>query len=81
MSEYVGGLVGGSTGKVTGSSWDTQTSISGTGAGDGDSTGIEGKTAAELQAPTGYTGIHSAWARAERLSGLRHRQPVSGSKG
>lgn len=38
---------------VSDSYWDTQTS--------GLSDGMEGKTTAELQAPTGYTGIYAGW--------------------
>ena len=57
----VGGLIGSNTGQVTAGFWDSQTSGQGTGVGDGEPTGAVGKTTAELQGPTGYTGIYSAW--------------------
>ena len=63
--EYVGGLIGSNSGKVQTSFWDIQTSGYESGVGDGDSTGVEGKTTAQLQAPTGYDGIYSAWAGAD----------------
>ncbi len=47
----VGGLTG--SGGATNSYWDTQTS--------GRSGGGAGKTTAELQTPTGYTGIYANW--------------------
>ena len=51
----VGGLAGTSEGSITASYWDTRTS--GHPAG---SHGV-GKTTAELQAPTGYSGIYETW--------------------
>ena len=48
-------------GTVSDSYWNTQTSGQTAGVGNGASTGIEGKTTAELQQPTGYTGIYSNW--------------------
>ena len=51
----IGGLVGSSTGTTTNSYWDTETS------GQLYSDGGSGKTTAELQSPTGYTGIYAAW--------------------
>ena len=54
-SAGVGGLVGYSSGTVTASYWDTQTSRQSLSAA-----GI-GKTTAELQSPTGYTGIYANW--------------------
>ena len=54
-SEDVGGLAGTSGGTITASYWDTRTS--GHPAG---SHGL-GKTTAELQAPTGYSGIYETW--------------------
>ena len=51
----IGGLIGrnASGGAVTDSYWDTTTS--------GHITGVEGRTTAQLQAPTDYTGIYAAW--------------------
>ena len=49
------GLVGRNGGSVTASYWDTQTS------GRSSSAGGRGRTTAELQGPTGYTGIYAAW--------------------
>ena len=46
---------------VTASYWDTQTSGQATGVGDGDSTGVQGRTTAQLQSPIGYAGIYSTW--------------------
>ena len=69
-NRYVGGLIGGTTYleggapggiTVTASYWDTQTSGQATGVGDGDPTGVQGRTTAQLQSPIGYTGIYSAW--------------------
>ncbi len=59
---YVGGLVGASReSTIIASFWDTQTSGQTTGVGDGNSAGVEGKTTARLQSPTGYTGIYGGW--------------------
>ena len=69
-NRYVGGLIGGTTYleggapggiTVTASYWDTQTSGQATGVGDGDPTGVQGRTTAQLQSPIGYTGIYSTW--------------------
>ena len=65
----VGGLIGGSLRgqddpdaiSITASYWNTETSGQTRGVGDGDSTGAEGKTTAELRAPTGYAGIYGGW--------------------
>ena len=56
-----GGLVARNSadGYVSGSYWDTQTS--GRAAGDADADIGDGKTTAELQTPTGYTGIYADW--------------------
>ena len=48
-----GGLVGLNEGTVTDSYWDTSTS--------GQTTGSEGRTTAQLQSPTGYSGIYRNW--------------------
>ena len=60
-SGNVGGLVGYhySESTITNSYWNTD--IQATGVGDGSSTGAEGKTTAELKAPTGNTGIYAQW--------------------
>ena len=62
-SSSVGGLVGTNVREsmVTASYWDTQTSGQTAGVGGGDSTGVQGRTTAQLQSPTGYAGIYSAW--------------------
>ena len=53
---YIGGLVGyDEGGTITASYWDTQTT------GQVGSYGGVGKTTAELQSPTGYTGIYAEW--------------------
>ena len=60
----LGGLVGELSefdGGVTDSYWDTQVSGLLNGVGRGPSEGVEGKTTAELQSPTGYTGIYDDW--------------------
>ena len=53
----IGGMVGDDdgVGTITASYWDTESS------GQATSDGGTGKTSAELRAPTGYTGIYSAW--------------------
>ena len=56
--ENVGGLVGGNEESgitIIGGYWDTQTS------GQNTSAAGEGKTTTELQSPTGYTGVYTAW--------------------
>ncbi len=68
-TEPVGGLFGfrqdtrrgASRIMVTDSYWDTQTSGQTSGVGSGNSAGIQGRTTAHLQSPTGYTGIYGAW--------------------
>ena len=58
-TDQVGGLVGIVTSStITASYWDTTTSGI---ADDTDDNAPEGKTTAELQAPTGYTGIYADW--------------------
>ena len=63
----VGGLVGSSDrthdeGGIMASYWNTQTSGQTAGGRVGEfAAGLEGKTTAELQAPTGYTGIYASW--------------------
>ena len=59
----VGGLVGvnGSEATIHASYWNTQTSGLTTGFGSGNPNGAAGKTTAELQSPTGYTGIYAQW--------------------
>ena len=69
-NSFVGGLIGGTSYleggaaggvTVTASYWDTQTSGQTTGVGAGGPTGVQGKTTAQLQSPTGYAGIYSSW--------------------
>ena len=62
-SSSVGGLVGVNVREsmVTASYWDTRTSGYTDGVGSGSSTGVLGRTTAEMQSPTGYTGIYSTW--------------------
>ena len=57
------GLVGNYVaGTITNSYWDTETSGRTIGtAGSGTPTGVTGTTTAQLQAPTGYTGIYANW--------------------
>ena len=57
VPESGGGLVerNGNNGAVANCYWDTETS------GQSDSAGGEGKTTAELQSPTGYTGAYADW--------------------
>ena len=60
----VGGLMGSNsgTGTIYLAYWDTETSGQTVGIGGYTNTaGAEGKTTAELQAPTGYTSIYSGW--------------------
>ncbi len=56
-----GGLIGRNFGEVIGGFWDTETSGQQIGVGEGDCAGVEGKTTFDLQSPTGYTGIYTAW--------------------
>ena len=61
-STNIGGLVGSNRrGTVSDTYWDTQTSGQTTGVGEGDSTGVQGRTTAQLQSPIGYAGIYSTW--------------------
>ena len=54
--DEVGGLIGDQFGiTISASYWDTQTT------GQSSSDGGQGKTTAELQSPTGYTGIFATW--------------------
>ncbi len=55
LSSSAGGLVGQNSGAISSSYWDTKTSGRSTSAG-----GV-GKTTAELQSPTDYTGIYANW--------------------
>ena len=58
MSATTGGLIGSAAGTVfTASYWDTTTS----GEADDDANPPEGKTTADLQAPTAATGIYADW--------------------
>ena len=63
----VGGLAGSGHGEIRSSFWDTQTSGQQSGVGGSSSNWVEedsdvyGKTTDELQSPTDYTGIYSAW--------------------
>ena len=60
----VGGLIGDASAAVTASYCDTTASTQSDCIGSADPATItaEGKTTAELQSPTGYTGIYQAWA-------------------
>ncbi len=61
-ADSVGGLVGASSNiSITANYWDTTSSGLMVGVGTGNVPGVEGKTTAELQAPTGYTGIYTSW--------------------
>lgn len=57
----VGGLIGLNSGRARVAYWDFETSETTSGTGAGPSAGIEGKTTADLQSPTGYTGIFLDW--------------------
>ena len=70
----VGGLVGNNEGTITASYWDTDTSGMDVGVGTDDAdnngtidgtesqtAGVAGKTTAQLQEPTDYTGIYDTW--------------------
>ena len=54
----VGGLVGSNVGTITASYWDTETTGQSSSSGSPDT---DGKTTAELQTPTDYTGIYADW--------------------
>ena len=61
-SGNVGGLVGINEGTLADNYWDIQASGQASGVGaEGDTSGVAGKTTAELQSPTGYTGIYADW--------------------
>ena len=61
-ADSAGGLVGASSSiSITAGYWDITSSGLMVGAGTGNLPGVEGKTTAELQTPTGYTGIYSLW--------------------
>ena len=59
--DVVGGFIGinGEEGEIFSSYWNTETS--GQGVGQGSEAGVEGKSTAELQEPTDYTGIYADW--------------------
>ena len=60
--ERLGGLVGWhSSGAYSDTYWDTQTSGQTNAFERGDAENVQGKTTAELQSPTGYTGIYQTW--------------------
>ena len=59
----IGGFVGENTGAFAASYWDAEASGLAEGVGYGPSAGAEGKTTAELQSPTDYTGVYAAWRR------------------
>ena len=65
LQEHLGGLVGSNAGTINSGLWDTASSGQGVGIGieigDGLSSGIFGKTTAELQSPAGYTGPYQGW--------------------
>ena len=56
-----GALAGYNSGTIRNSFGDTVTSCRNSGVGNEESAGPEGKTTAELQSPTGYTGIYAGW--------------------
>ena len=56
-----GALAGYNSGTIRNSFGDTVTSCQNSGVGNEESAGPEGKTTAELQSPTGYTGIYAGW--------------------
>jgi hypothetical protein len=75
----VGGLAGRNSGGIRNSFWDTQTSgqPAGSGVGSGASRGLLGRTTAQLQAPTGYTGIYRNWDDVDRWDfGTSSQYPV-----
>ena len=79
-SSDVGGLAGSAGyGSIGDSFWDTETSgqPTGSGVGSGSSTGLLGRTTAQLQAPTGYTGIYRNWGAVDRWDfGTSSQYPV-----
>ena len=64
-TKVVGGFVGlnEDSADIEISYWNTEISAQSVGVGEGSDTGVEGKTTAELQGPTDYTGIYSAWLK------------------
>ena len=62
---YIGGLVGYNPGIINSGLWDTESSGQQVGIGieigEGQSSGIFGKTTAELQSPAGYTAPYKGW--------------------
>ena len=58
-TDYIDG--DGSRGEVDSSYWQKDESLDIDDIGEGSADGIEGKTTAELQEPTGYTGIYAEW--------------------
>ena len=60
---YVGGLIGfnDDDGVVLFCFWDVQTSGQTIGIGEGGLAGVQGMSTADLQMPTGYTGIYGNW--------------------
>ena len=60
---FIGGFVGKNdeANGISSSYWNTETSGQSAGVGEGPNTGVEGKTTAELQEPTDYTGIYADW--------------------
>ncbi len=61
--DRVAALVGGNfeEGRIVDSYWDTQSTRQRRGVGEGSSSGAAGATTAQMQRPTGYTGVYSAW--------------------
>ncbi len=57
----VGGLVGMNNGTIRASYWNIETSGQSSGIGRGTDSDVQGKTTAELQSPTDYTGIYVRW--------------------
>ena len=79
----VGGLLGELSkfgGEVVDSYWDVQSSGLSVGIGRGVASGAEGKTTAELQSPTWYTGIFSVW-KADWDHAGSHRYSYGGYSG
>ncbi len=57
----VGGLAGINNGTVVASYWNIETSSQSDGIGRGMDSDVQGKTSAELQSPTDFTGIFTRW--------------------
>ena len=62
-AEHASGFVGENRdeGRITASYWNIDTSGQSAGVSGEEAAGVEGKTTAELQEPTGYTGIYAEW--------------------